>query len=230
MFGFIKNKLLKGKFGALEGKLTLTFESLKGEIELLKAWISHLYSRSEDIEQYKQGLTLTQEEVKNLSLWVQYMERRHTEMASHVKSTHGYVQKIHEGHKELFDRIGRLEQAEKGKGQERTTEGTITGQEKDKSFPVFPDVKQLPGIEKTAVIDTDSLTGAQIELLNVLYNYDKPLGYDKIAKYLGKKEKSIRNLIYELRNQGVLVKTKPIGVRKKGFYLDAEEKVRISGR
>ncbi len=47
---------------------------------------------------------------------------------------------------------------------------------------------------------------------------------------LGKKKKSIRNLIYELREKKINVRSKPVGIRKKGFFLDREEKIRVSGR
>ena len=73
-------------------------------------------------------------------------------------------------------------------------------------------------------------TGAELEILNVLFHSDKPVSYERVAKIVGKKEKSIRNLIYEIRRKGIDVLTKPIGIRQKGFYLPAEEKIKVSGR
>ena len=63
-----------------------------------------------------------------------------------------------------------------------------------------------------------------------MYHADRPFSYEEMAKMLGKKKKSIRNLIYELREKNINVKSKPTGVRKKGFYLDKEEKIKVSGR
>ena len=73
-------------------------------------------------------------------------------------------------------------------------------------------------------------TGAEIEVLNLLYHSDRPISYENIVKIVGKKEKSIRNLICEIRRKGIEVLDKPIGIKQKGFYLPAEEKIKVSGR
>ena len=75
-----------------------------------------------------------------------------------------------------------------------------------------------------------TLSGSQLELLNILYESDRPLSYADLAKILNKKPKSIRNQIYELREAGIDVKSRFIGLRKKGFYLAKETKILISGR
>jgi biotin operon repressor len=83
--------------------------------------------------------------------------------------------------------------------------------------------------EKTFV-SKSSLSGSQLELLNVLYDSDRPLSYSDLSKILNKKSKSIRNQIYELRDSGIEVKSRFIGLRTKGFYLTKETKIMISGR
>jgi biotin operon repressor len=75
-----------------------------------------------------------------------------------------------------------------------------------------------------------SLSGSQLELLNVLYESDRPLSYSDLSKILNKKSKSIRNLIYELREAGVDIKSRFIGIRTKGFFLTKETKILVSGR
>lgn len=79
-------------------------------------------------------------------------------------------------------------------------------------------------------IDRSSMTESQLELLNLLYHSDKPLSYLDIAGIVGKKEKSVRNLVYEIREKGINVLSKSIGARTKGFYLNKEEKIKVSGR
>ena len=96
--------------------------------------------------------------------------------------------------------------------------------------PVLKDKSKVKKTEKIQVIDKDSLTGSQIELLNIFYHSDRPLGYKDLKKIVGKKKKSIRNLIYELRDKGIKINYKPIGIRTRGFYLNKEEKIKVSGR
>lgn len=216
----MKKRLFKGH---IENRLTLTFHKVREDIRLLKEWILHLNSKHEDLDNYKEGLTLTNDEVKNLGLWVGYLERRYNDLSEHTKSVHNYILDLHKNDKEIFDRLKSLENVQ---GQVGTIEGTNKGQIGDKSS--FEENKGE--VQKSVIIDKDRLSGAQIEVLNILYNYDKPLGYDRIAKILGKKEKSIRNLIYELRIKGINIKSRPVGVRQKGFYLEHEDKIRVSGR
>src|SRR3989338_847450 len=227
MFDFIKHKLFSRQSQAQDHHIALTFHSLKEDIHLLKAWISHLHNRNQMVERTQETLTLTKEEVKNLASWAQSLEQRHQEVREYLWQSHHSLQDLHQRHRELADRLVLVEKGQKG--QVGTPDGTITGQVKDKSLATIPEAKPLIGAQQGA-IRMDALSGAQIEARDVLYHYDKPLGYDAIAKYLGKKEKSIRNLIYELREHGVAVRAKPIGVRKKGFFINAEEKIRVSGR
>lgn len=97
-------------------------------------------------------------------------------------------------------------------------------------------VEELPVVEKkvepniSLVKVKNSLSGSQIELLNVLYDADRPLSYGDLSKILNKKSKSVRNLIYELRDAGIDVKSRFVGLRKKGFYLTNETKILVSGR
>ncbi|GEM_PF-2001419 len=79
-------------------------------------------------------------------------------------------------------------------------------------------------------LNKNILTASELEILKVLYYYERPLSYNEISKIVGKKEKSIRNLIYELRKRGIEILDKPIGIREKGFYLSGNAKIMISGR
>ncbi len=115
------------------------------------------------------------------------------------------------------------------KGHARTLERTSQGQVRDVSQPKVIEKKDISP-PKPTTIGTSGLRASQLEVLNVLYESDRPLGYNEIARRLGKSEKSIRNMIYELRVAGIGVLDKPIGSREKGFYLDAETKITVSGR
>lgn len=110
-------------------------------------------------------------------------------------------------------------------GQVGTPQGTSKGQVKDMS----PAPKAIAH-QESVTFDKTQLRGAELELLQLLYHSDRPLSYEEIAKRLGKSEKSIRNLIYEIRHKNVEIKARPVGIREKGFYLTEQTKIAISGR
>ena len=228
MFNFLRKKGVDDKFNNLNSNLSLTFSNVKKDMDIIKQWITHLNERSKEIDRYKEHLTLTKEDVKNLNTWIEYLENRHND-------THSFILDLHKNDKELFERVKELEEFKKKnekvyEGQVGTLQGTSQGQVRDKSPEEVPKEVEVKKPKKLSILDKESFTGAELEVLNVLYSSDRPVSYEKISKIVGKKEKSIRNLIYEIRRKGIDVMTKPIGIRQKGFYLPAEEKIKVSGR
>jgi len=228
MFNFLRKKLIGDRFSKLDSNLSLTFTNIKQDMDVLKGWISHLNEKSKSIDEYKEHLTLTKEDVKNLNLWIEYLENRHNEIGE-------YVLELHKNDKELFERLKRVEEFKENyeksiQGQVGTLQGTSKGQVEDMSSEEVPKEIKVKKPMKLSVLDKEEFTGAEMEILNVLYHSDRPLSYERIAKIVGKKEKSLRNLMYEIRRKGIDILTKPIGIRQKGFYLPAEEKIKVSGR
>jgi len=221
MIKYLKNKLV----GNSLSKISDAFSKVDGDIKNLQLWVSHLNEKSEDIKSsHHEHINLTRRDVGNINKWINYLHAHNTELHKFVKETTNFLLNMQKKHSEISERVEKLEQ-----GQLRTLERTTKGQVKDKSLD-FKDISKQKKIEKTQVVDRDSLAGSQIEILNILYHADRPLSYEEIAKLVGKKKKSVRNTIYELRASGVKVNAKPVGIRKKGFYLGKEEKIKISGR
>jgi len=242
MFDFLRKKVVDNRFNKLDNSLTFTFSNIKNDIDSIKKWVIHLNKKSAEIDTYKEHLTLTKEDVKNLNLWITYLEGRHNNL-------HSYVLDLHKNDKELFERVQKLEEIKEkhekiilnaselvknssfaGQGQLGTLQGTSKGQVEDKSLEKTPQETKVKTPKKLSILDKEAFTGAEMEILDILYSSDRPISYDKISKIVGKKEKSIRNLIYEIRRKGIDILTKPIGIRQKGFYLPQEEKIKVSGR
>ncbi|MFC1697157.1 hypothetical protein ACFL1H_02400 [Nanoarchaeota archaeon] len=169
-------------------------------------------------------------DVHHLSSWVRYLKHKDDEN----ENSHFHLNRELGEHKVMisymnaqiqqmkleFDML-KKDKSGTSQGQVRTSQRTFTGQVEDKSG-------QVP--EPQNVVQNSELTGAQEEVLELLYHSDRPLGYKEIAKRLQKAPKSIRNIIYEIREIGLNIKDKPIGIRQKGFYLDEKTKITISGR
>jgi len=170
------------------------------------------------------------DETSHAILWLKYFhdkdiynDGRHK---SHQAELYNQKLEIARISNELKLVTSQLDEVKRLKGQERTCPGTIEDMSKDKSVLAYE-----PKHEPTAhVYDRSMMSDSELEVLNVLYAADHPLGYDEIAKRVNKTPKSIRNLVYELRKKRVEVKDKQIGFRQKGFFLTKEIKIKISGR
>ncbi len=217
-------------------ELNISMSKVDRDIYLIQQWINHLHEKSENIKNsHYEHLELTKRDINNINKWLQYLHTHNLEMHKFVKETSNSIIKLRNNQIELLKRLEKIEQ-----GQLRTLERTIKGQVKDIS-PIIEDMSQSSIIvEKNknekeyenfgGNVNKSEFNGSQIELLNMLYHANRPLSYDEVAKILGKKEKSIRNLIYELREKGIKIRSKPLGIRKKGFFLEKDEKIKISGR
>jgi hypothetical protein len=207
-------------------ELNRSLSRVDKDIYLIQQWISHLHDRSEEIkDSHFQHVELTRRDIGEINRWIKYLHAHNSEMHRFVKETTKNILELRKNHEEVMKRVENIE-----KGQVGTIERTIRGQLKDMSGERGGRAEVPIVVEKERVADKGEFTGSQIELLNVLYHADRPLGYGELAKSVGKKEKSIRNLIYELRSKEVKIKSRPVGIRKKGFFLEREEKIRISGR
>lgn len=223
--------------------------NMNKDIDMLKHWIMHLNSKGEKMHgRHSDSIEMTKKDLQNLSQWINHLKKDTDRLNSFMKESGKYILEMHKSQKNIHDRMDKLEKklkdAKETKNLEkRTTEDTqrTQGHKKDgqkdqkgqdKQGQITTRTEKIGHIrtQEIQVKNQETLTTAQKELLQLLYEASIPLDYQTIAKYLGKKEKSIRNLIYEIRTKGVQIKDKHVGFKKKGFYIEQEEKIRISGR
>lgn len=181
-------------------------------------------------EMMKTSFARVRGDISLLSSWVKYLKERDDLHNTRHERMSYFVGKMSAEIDDLKAEVARL-QNQMSSGQVRTYERTDKGQVEDMSRDQHQR-QTLPSRAKpvAALPGPAGLRGSQLEVLHLLYDSDRPLGYDEIARRLEKSEKSIRNLIYELRVAGIKVKDKPIGLREKGFFLDSETKIGVSGR
>jgi len=198
------------------------------DIYLIQQWISHLHEKGEEVRNsHFRHIEVTKKDISEINKWIRYLHTHNSEIHKFVRETTNNIIDLRKSYNEIAFRLEKIE-----KGQLRTLERTNQGQiedksalKKDTSEPIITSISET----ERKVYKTE-FNGSQLELLNLMYHADRPFSYEEMAKMLGKKKKSIRNLIYELREKNINVKSKPTGVRKKGFYLDKEEKIKVSGR
>lgn len=116
MFNFLRRNKNTG-ISSLNDRLTLTFNTISDDIGLMKQWISHLHRRNKDLEDsHRNHVYVTKDDVENLKNWISYLHKHNEELKESVKGLTTNVIDIHKNHKELFERLARVEE----KGSVRT--------------------------------------------------------------------------------------------------------------
>jgi biotin operon repressor len=212
-------------------------------------WIKHLHEKNSDLERsHSTHVELTKGEISSINRWVKYLHDHSVELRRYTTELAFELKSANENNYELKKRLDVLEhELSSIKGQIRTQDRTRTGQGQDMSAEIIPPVEHKQVVHQVVnknpiiisqnesrssevLINKSSLNGAQLELVRVLYDSDRPLSYSDLAKILNKKGKSIRNLIYEIREKGVNIESRFVGLKNKGFYLTKDQKIGLSGR
>jgi biotin operon repressor len=240
MINLIKKKFFKTQINELTTEINHTFSKVSEDVDLLKKWVMHVNNKTEiSRSHHEKHIEISKQEIKNATLWIEHLKKDMEQLKKISKETTNYIFEMHKNQQDVFGKIQEIEKkleekekdmSQKDKtGQQRTSEDITTKFEGQVPLKRIPEEKIIPKPEVKR-LDKKEMTASQLELLETLYNAQEPLDYKSLAEYLNKKEKSIRNLIYELREKGVKIKASNIGFRKKGFYLKEEEKLKISGR
>lgn len=222
----------------VESSVSLSFSKLKSDMEKVGLWIKY----------FAEEAIRNRQEHSQLNSDVSIHEREISELKKNQESMINAMERNSRIISELTYRIEDMKKMAAIKAKEPETElgtcpGTSAGQTRDKSIEPKKIYRREPKPEKTAEINADEIaesTGApfdrgkflqsELEVIKALYYSERPMGYDEIAKLLGKSGKSIRNIICDVRRKGIEILDKPIGIREKGFYLSGKAKVLVSGR
>ncbi|MGM5484652.1 MAG: hypothetical protein ACQEP1_02150 [Nanobdellota archaeon] len=253
MFGIFRKKKSVEK---LNRNLNFAFSKLDNDISNMQAWVNHLKERNENIEySHSSHVDLTRRDLDSLSKWMRYLYNHSMQLHNRFRDMSSYIKNLEKNHNALQERLAEVEKRVEGhertlednrkghggpdsnnfQGQVRDKSGTSRGQVEDmssKSEDIDEEGDNAPDLspKKAFKVNRSALTGSQLEFLNLLYHADRPLSYEEISNMLGKKSKSVRNLIYGLRSKGLEIKNKYVGLRKKGFYIDKKEKLKLTGR
>ncbi len=110
-------------------------------------------------------------------------------------------------------------------------EKDTSGHEKDMSRYTGHVKKSVIEKEKTDFsFSPDSFSPSELYLLRLLVNSNKPLTYSELSRITGRKEKTIRNLIYLLRLKHMPIRSILTSSREKAFFVEDSLKVVLSGR
>jgi biotin operon repressor len=235
MLKIIKKKLFPDKIEILTQDINHTFTQVSKDISHLKNWVLYVHSKHEKNHSVHKGeIELRKKDIENISKWIEHLREENNKLKKFMGEVSKYLIEFNKGYKSMDERIKELEK--RTQGQEKIIERTIEDNKDIERTDIKGQIEGQLGqqiskrIRPIKVLDKKALTTSQEELIHLLYQSEEPLEYARIAHILRKKEKSIRNLIYEIREKGIKIKDCPIGYRKKGFYLNAEEKLKVSGR
>lgn len=210
-------------------RISRQFEKVEKDLENMKIWANHFHNKQREssisIDLKEKA---SRREIEDIKKWIEHGERRAEHQKKLTKSLIEYLKEIHKHQVEIKNQVEEIRTRKDEEGQLTRIKRTIKRTEKD--FETREDSLKEDNTLKKENIGQKELTQGQKQLLRILFQSPTPMGYKEIARAVIKKEKSVRNMVYELREKGFEIKDKPIGFRKKGFYIDKEEKIRISGR
>jgi biotin operon repressor len=221
------------KVDNLTKDINSTFEEVSNDINELRKWVFYVHNKHEhQKKEHSQSIEISKKEINNLHQWTKHVYEENQKLKKYMKDITKYIFEAHDTYKSFNERLSTLEKDIEG--HKRTLEEGQLRTIKDNKKDIIVEEKDMSIVKekenKIEVIDKNSLNTSQKELIHLLYTHPEPLEYKVIAKILRKKEKSIRNMIYEIREKGIKIKDRHIGFRKKGFYIDSEEKLKLSGR
>lgn len=252
MFNLFKNNKnnKNNELNALNRQMEFTFSKLGHDVNKIQHWLSHLHDKNEHLlTSHHTHVEVTKKDLSTVNRWIHHLNHHNLELQRYLKELTSYLVALQNKDSELLERIHSLEKKITlldnlsfnnnglSLGHDGTQKRTFERALNDMSSPLIKQKESIlhetvhPVSSSTkSVINKSQFTGSQIELLNVLYEADKPLSYNDLSRFLNKKSKSVRNLIYELRDKGIEIKSRFVGLRTKGFYLSKEAKIQISGR
>lgn len=202
--------------------------------QIMQEWAKHLW---DSLDELRKEISSHKDDMKRLRQEVDGQRQAQEALGDYAHQTHTFLTRLHERVTALESRPPATTPPEDTEGQQRTQKDTKRGH-----VPETEDIREdTKGQQRTQPEQTQGqraeprivpkvLNQAQEELLAVFYRNTEPHDYRELARQLNKKEKTVRNLIYELREKGIGIYSCHIGNRKKGFYISEEEKLKISGR
>jgi hypothetical protein len=222
----------------VESGVSLSFSKLKSDMEKVGLWIKYF---AEEAIRNRQEHSLVNSEISSHDREISELKKNQELMIYAMEKNSKIISELNYRIEDMKKEVS--EKAKEPETELGTCPGTSAGQIRDKSIEPKKISRREPKPEKTAELSDDELIeskGApfdrgkflqsELEVIKALYYSERPMGYDEIAKLLGKSEKSIRNIICDARRKGIEIMDKPIGIREKGFYLSGKAKVLVSGR
>jgi DNA-binding CsgD family transcriptional regulator len=222
IFGKSKKDIHRDDVIRLNQNVSHSFSKVDKDMYHVGQWIKHLHEKNTDLEMlHSSHVELTRNELSSINRWIKYLHDHSVELRRFAGELTFQLKSANEYNVELKKRLDLLEQELSTiKGHLRTQDRTRTGQGQDTSIENIPKVEHKPVVHQVVnqnpiiisqndsatsgvLINKSALNGAQLELVRILYDSDRPLSYSDLAKILNKKGKSIRNLIYEIRDKGV---------------------------
>ena len=226
----------------LNNKVQFAFTKLDQDIDTLHKWMIHIHEKSSHLEKnHANHVEITRQDMQNISKWLHFLNSHTIQVKKYFGEMNNIMENLSKRDDEILKELDKLKEdiLDVKQGQLRTPERTIEGHvptSKDMSFKDVPVARYVLSEPKNTLkvkdiyINKGTFTGSQLELIDILYNSDRPLSYSELATITGKQKKSIRNLIYEVRDKGLQIENKFVGLRKKGYYFSESVKVKLSGR
>ncbi len=226
------------EFSNFKENLKSAFSKIKNDLSVVYKWLAYIRKKEElldknqklvaeftektnkkVVEWVSEVIKTEKENKKRLMEWIKYLENENKTLKKELYETKDYLKKLEEF---VEEEINSFRTELKNKPEQNNLQESV-----------LPDsVAEEPSEPKTSanVIMAENLTKAEKGLLRVLYLSKKPLSYEEIARILGLSYGTVKNRLYRIRKLGYRIDFNVDADGEKYFYLNEEEKLKVSGR
>ncbi len=225
------------EFSDFKESLKSAFSKIKDDLSVVYKWLVYVRKKEElldknqklvaeftektnkkVVEWVSEVIKTERENKKRLMEWIKYLENQNKTLKKELYEVKDYLKKLEDFVKEELDRNELNKRTEQDNLQ--PLPNSTAEEERDEQGALSDD----------GVIMAENLTKSEKELLKVLYFSKKPLSYEEIAKILGLSYGTVKNRLYRIRKLGYKIDFNVDADGEKYFFLNEEEKLKVSGR
>ncbi len=227
------------EFSDFKESLKSAFSKIKDDLSVVYKWLVYVRKKEElldknqklvaeftektnkkVVEWVSEVIKTERENKKRLMEWIKYLENQNKTLKKELYEVKDYLKKLEDFVKEELDSF---RNELKNKTEQDNLQESVLPDSMAEEEPSEPETS-------TNVIMAENLTRAEKELLKVLYFSKKPLSYEEIAKILGLSYGTVKNRLYRIRKLGYKIDFNVDADGEKYFFLNEEEKLKVSGR
>jgi hypothetical protein len=207
-----------------EKQPTINIAPLKSELKKQEIWLKQLHTYSTDLHKYANYIHNSNakhkkkilEQIDNLVNWVDYFNKNHLELKQEVTDLKLSLRKqlrhdFEVYHKTLEQHMAlKLEQESMKKEQIKEQifneiMQELFRQNEKKQQGITNEYNDKPINNITHYVNNDTLTNSEKELLNLLFNENKPLTYENISKKMNRSVNTIRVYMNSLKSKKQII-------------------------
>jgi hypothetical protein len=198
----------KKEVNNLQTNVKGSFEKMRQDLGVVYRWLTHVIKKNKDLEESHKQLSFTSEKDREKIIsWINHFSEERDIIKGDIKKLSSYIVDMHGEFKHLYRKLEGLETAS--------------------NFPKFEEEYDIP---MESSVKFSDLTPSESTFVNLLMDSNDKLTYDQISERLGLNYGTVKNRLSAIRKKGIEINWDLNENSEKKFYLNDEERIKISGR